>query len=210
MQKTQATDLTLHYGGHELPDSLVRHLVREGQTHDVPPSLFICQLYYESNWGSSNVAKQNNNWGGLTWTGNPVRPSGVIVSRGTPRPPNEGGYYMRFESVEDYLTDYVYLLTEQGLYNVAGHDTFYDSVKGLFIEGGAKANYAATPWNVYVDTMVSIRNGINANNDNVLDEIDGGIDVGPGPGPAPTRPRSDHYIRRHNTNMRRMGVRGRR
>lgn len=205
MQAT-TSDLTLYYGGHELPDSLTRHLVREGQKHNVPPSLFICQLYYESNWGASNVAKQNNNWGGLTWTGNPVRPSGIIVSRGTPRPPEEGGYYMRFDSVEDYLTDYVYLLTEQGIYNVKGHSTFEDSVKGLFIEGGAQANYATTPWYVYVDTMVSIRNGINANNNNILDDIDGDIDVGQ-PG-QPTKPRSDYYLRRHSTNMRRMGVRG--
>src|SRR5690625_6009200 len=166
------TDLTLNYGGHTLPGSLTVHLVTAGVTHDVPPSLFISQLYYESNWGSSQVAKDNNNWGGFTWTGNPNRPSGVVVSRGTPRPPDEGGYYMKFASVEDYLTDYVYLLTSQGVYNITGHSTFEDSVKGLFIAGGAKADYATVGWEQYLDTMVSVRSGIDSNNDNILTRID--------------------------------------
>src|SRR5699024_2061424 len=122
--------MSINYGGHTLQQSYVDRLVQSGQQFDTPPSLYISQLYYESNWGSSTVAQQNNNWGGVTWTGNPVRPSGVIVSRGTPRPSNEGGYYMRFASVDDYLIDYIYLLNQQGMYNIAGHDNFEDSVKG--------------------------------------------------------------------------------
>src|SRR5699024_5465877 len=178
------------YSGYTLPENLVNHLQSEGEKHNVPPSLFISQLYYESNWGNSQVAKDNNNWGGLTWTGNPNRPSGIIVSRGTPRPSNEGGYYMRFSSVEDYLTDYVYLLTSQGIYNISGHSNFEDSVKGLFKVGGAKADYAATHWQTYVNTMVSIRNGINNNNGNILDDLDKGLGGGGGKPCFPTSPES--------------------
>lgn len=191
MQKVTTHQATseINYGGHTLSSSLVTHLTNEGMAHNVPPSLFISQLYYESNWGSSSVAVNNNNWGGLTWTGNPNRPSGIVVSRGTARPSNEGGYYMRFDSVEDYLTDYVYLLTGQGLYNVAGHSSFEDSVKGLFIAGGASANYAETLWQEYVNMMVNIRNGINSNNNGILDEIDGGTHTGEKPC-FPTSPES--------------------
>ena len=184
--------MAIQYGGYTLSDSLVNHLKAEGESNNVPPSLFISQLYYESNWGSSSVAKDNNNWGGLTWTGNPNRPSGVVVSRGTPRPSNEGGYYMKFASVEDYLTDYVYLLTKQGIYNISGHDNFDDTVKGLFIVGGAKANYATTSWQEYLATMKSIRSGINSNNNNVLDDLDEGSYQGGGGGKPcfPTSPES--------------------
>src|SRR5699024_12826256 len=57
--------MAIEYGGYTLPDNLVNHLQSEGESNNVPPSLFISQLYYESNWGSSSVAKNNNNWGGL-------------------------------------------------------------------------------------------------------------------------------------------------
>lgn len=183
--------MALNYGGHTLDSNLVNHLISEGEKHNVPPSLFISQLYYESNWGASTVAQENNNWGGSTWTGNPNRPSGVVVSKGTARPSNEGGHYMKFASVEDYLTDYVYLLTEQGIYNIKGKGSFEESVKGLFKAGGASADYAATPWQEYVSTMVSIRKGINNNNDGALDDIDSGVDIGTGEKPCfPTSPES--------------------
>lgn len=165
-------ELDINNGGHTLPQNLTKHLIRQGIAKKVPPSLFICQLYYESNWGNSKVAKDNNNWGGLTWSGNPKRPSGIIVTRGTSRPSNEGGYYMKFNSVDDYLTDYVYLLTGQGIYNIQNKSSFELSVKGLFKEGGAKFNYAIVSWSQYVNTMVGIRNGINSRNNNILNKID--------------------------------------
>ena len=180
----------INYGGHTLQSSYVDRLVQSGQQFNTPPSLYISQLYYESNWGASTVAQENNNWGGFTWTGNPNRPSGVIVSRGTPRPSSEGGYYMRFASVDDYLIDYIYLLNQQGIYNISGHDSFEDSVKGLFTVGGASANYAETPWQEYLSTMVSIRNGINSNNSNILDDLDSGIGGGGGKPCFPTSPES--------------------
>lgn len=168
--------MAISYGGSTLSDKHIDRLVEAGQTYGTPPSLYISQLYYESNWGTSPVAVANNNWGGLTWTGNPNRPSGIVVSRGTQR--EEGGYYMRFASVDDYFTDYIYLINEQGIYNTSGHDNFEDSVKGLFIAGGALRDYASTPWQTYVPTMVSIRNGINRNNGNILDDLDSGISGG--------------------------------
>ena len=39
------------------------------------PSGVISQLYLESFWGNSNVARVDNNWSGMTWTGNGNRPS---------------------------------------------------------------------------------------------------------------------------------------
>ena len=79
------------------------------------PSGVISQLYLESFWGNSNVARVDNNWSGMTWTGNPNRPSGVVVSQGSARPSSEGGHYMHFASMADFFKDYFYLLAKQGI-----------------------------------------------------------------------------------------------
>lgn len=184
--------INIKYGGYTLAGHLVKHLITKGIQKNVPPSLFISQLYYESNWGNSNVAVLNNNWGGLTWNGTTTRPSGIIVSRGTARPSSEGGYYMKFDTVEDYLTDYIYLLTDQGIYNIQNKSSFEDSVRGLFKVGGATYDYATVGATAYINTMVSIRNGINNNNNDFLTAIDNNpTDYVDGTVPEPPEPPVD-------------------
>lgn len=136
------------------------------------PSGVISQLYLESFWGNSNVARVDNNWSGMTWTGNPNRPSGVVVSQGSARPSSEGGYYMHFANMSDFFKDYFYLLAKQGIYNVANKNNISDYTKGLFRVGGAKYDYAAAGYDHYNSLMNGIRNGINAKNGNVLDTYD--------------------------------------
>ena len=136
------------------------------------PSGVISQLYLESFWGNSNVARVDNNWSGMTWTGNPNRPSGVVVSQGSARPSNEGGYYMHFANMGDFFKDYFYLLAKQGIYNVANKNNISDYTRGLFRVGGAQYDYAAAGFDHYNSLMSGIRNGINAKNDNVLDTYD--------------------------------------
>lgn len=136
------------------------------------PSGVISQLYLESFWGNSNVARVDNNWSGMTWTGNPNRPSGVVVSQGSARPSAEGGYYMHFANTSDFFKDYFFLLAKQGIYNVANKNNISDYTRGLFRVGGAQYDYAAAGFDHYNSLMNSIRNGINANNSNVLDEYD--------------------------------------
>lgn len=136
------------------------------------PSGVISQLYLESFWGNSNVARVDNNWSGMTWTGNGNRPSGVVVTQGSARPANEGGYYMHFANMSDFFKDYFYLLAKQGIYNVANKNNISEYTKGLFRIGGATYDYAAAGYDHYNSLMTSIRNGINSNNSNVLDTYD--------------------------------------
>ena len=136
------------------------------------PSGVISQLYLESFWGNSNVARVDNNWSGMTWTGNPNRPSGVVVSQGSARPSSEGGHYMHFANMSDFFKDYFYLLAKQGIYNVANKTNISDYTRGLFRVGGAAYDYAAAGYDHYNSLMTGIRNGINAKNENVLDTYD--------------------------------------
>ena len=59
----------------------------------ISPELLLSIAAHESAWGTSNVAKQNNNFSGNSNVG----------ERGTARPTSEGGYYTKFASPADSL-----------------------------------------------------------------------------------------------------------
>lgn len=162
----------LNYAGHNISSDVVGQILTLCTQHKLLPSGVFSQLYLESWWGASNVARVDNNWGGLTWTGNGNRPSGVVVTQGSARPANEGGYYMHFASVSDYMKDYTYLLAEQGIYKVKGASTIDDYTKGLFRVGGATYDYAAAGYAHYAPLMRDIRSGINRSNNNAMDNLD--------------------------------------
>ena len=123
----------------------------------------------ESNFGDSNVGRVDNNWSGMTGTAQ-TRPSGVVVTTGSPRPASEGGYYMHYANIDDFFNDWTYLISRY-LYNVAGAKNLEDYTRGLFRVGGAAYDYAAVGYNAYVNTMRSVYNGINSQNGGILDEF---------------------------------------
>lgn len=163
---------SLSNGGRTISKSLVNEILNLCVQHKLLPSGVFSQLYLESWWGNSPVARADNNWGGLTWTGSTTRPSGVKVTQGTARPANEGGYYMHFASVSDYMKDYTYLLAEQGIYKVKGANNIDDYTKGLFRVGGATYDYATAGYAHYAPLMRSIRNGINSASNGAMDTLD--------------------------------------
>ncbi|HFH7058509.1 TPA: glucosaminidase domain-containing protein [Streptococcus agalactiae] len=161
----------LKYYGHTIKKANVQSIINYAVQYNILPSGIICQLYLESLWGDSAVGKRDNNWAGISG-GAQTHPSGVKVTTGMARPPSEGGTYMHYASVDDFLKDYTYLLAKQGLYNVVGKKNIADYTKGLFRVGGAKDDYAAAGYQHYISTMTSIRNGINKVSGNILNTID--------------------------------------
>lgn len=161
----------LKYYGHTIKKANVQSIINYAVQYNILPSGIICQLYLESLWGDSAVGKRDNNWAGISG-GAQTRPSGVKVTTGMARPPSEGGTYMHYASVDDFLKDYTYLLAKQGLYNVVGKKNIADYTKGLCRVGGAKDDYAAAGYQHYISTMTSIRNGINKVSGNILNTID--------------------------------------
>ncbi|HFH7908545.1 TPA: glucosaminidase domain-containing protein [Streptococcus agalactiae] len=161
----------IKYYGHTIKKANVQSIINYAVQYNILPSGIICQLYLESLWGDSTVGKRDNNWAGISG-GAQTRPSGVKVTTGMARPPSEGGTYMHYASVDDFLKDYTYLLAKQGLYNVVGKKNIADYTKGLFRVGGAKDDYAAAGYQHYISTMTSIRNGINKVSGNILNTID--------------------------------------
>ena len=167
--------MTLKYTGHTLSDDTIQKIAKVAKKHGFPLDYAITLLHFEGLWGNSEVAKLNNNWGGMTWTGDPKRPSGIIVSKGTARPANEGGHYMRYSSVDDFLEDWAYLLRDGGIYKVSGAKTFDEAVKGMFKVGGAKYDYAASGYDHYLKGMRARREAINQANNGGLDDLIKGV-----------------------------------
>ncbi|MBY4836032.1 glucosaminidase domain-containing protein [Streptococcus agalactiae] len=161
----------LKYYGHTIKKANVQAIINYAVQYNILPSGIICQLYLESFWGDSTVGKRDNNWSGMSG-GAQTRPSGVKVTTGMARPANEGGTYMHYASVDDFLKDYTYLLAKQGIYNVVGKKNIADYTKGLFKVGGAKYDYAAAGYQSYTNLMTNIRNGINKVTGNILNTID--------------------------------------
>lgn len=166
----------LNYAGHPMSAAIVQTVLNLCVQYNILPSGMICQLYLESFWGASNVARIDNNWSGMSGSAQ-TRPSGVKVTTGSARPANEGGTYFHYASVDDFMKDYAYLLAEQtsgGLkfYGVKGKQNIEEYTKGLFRVGGALYDYAAAGYGHYIALMRDIRGGVNRSNGNILDKLD--------------------------------------
>ena len=71
---------------------------------------------------------------------------------------------MHYASVDDFLTDWFWLLRKGGSYKVSGAKTFSDSVKGMFKIGGAKYDYAGSGYESYLVGASSRLKAIEAEN----------------------------------------------
>lgn len=176
----------ISYGGYVLAKDKISAMASACAKYGIWLPGFICQTYLETNWGQSpgaSYAGPENNWGGLTWTGNPQRESGVVVSQGAPRA--EGGYYMKFASLKDYFEDHCNLISDR----IGGENALYHANNKYDIEGFtrglfrpvAKYDYAAVGLGAYIAQMSSIYNGMKPQ----LDEVMGHIKEGE---PLPTAP----------------------
>lgn len=72
-------------------------VISAAQGAGIDPTVLLGQLQNESLCGSSNVAKSDNNCGGISYAGQ------QDATQGTPRPASEGGYYAKFDTVQDGL-----------------------------------------------------------------------------------------------------------
>ncbi|MGV3144921.1 peptidoglycan amidohydrolase family protein [Streptococcus parasuis] len=161
----------LSFNGAILKKAVLDVILAKCKEHNILPSYAITVLHFEGLWGTSAVGKADSNWGGMTWTGKGERPSGVTVTQGTARPANEGGHYMHYASVDDFLTDWFYLLRLGGSYKVSGAKTFSEAIKGMFKTGGAVYDYAASGFDSYIVGASSRLKAIESENGS-LDKFD--------------------------------------
>lgn len=156
----------LHYGGRTISESVLKRLISECRKYKILPDMVISQMYAESFWGDTPVGRNDNNWTGMTYPG--AGAPGINISKGMVRGigGSEGGNYCHYQSVEDFITDYMYLLRAGNIYATSGKSDFDESVKGLFRVGGAKYDYAASGYNHYRGLMNDVISGIRKTNGN--------------------------------------------
>lgn len=132
------------------------------------PSFLITQMFIESHWGdpdTSTVGSVDNNWSGISEPFEVPEDLNIKMRRGTARPSAEGGYYIHFETLEDFFKGYTFLLSNRnGIYKVQGATTIEDYCKGLFRIGGATSDYAASGYQHYYSLLVPTYNAIKEQN----------------------------------------------
>lgn len=171
--------MILKFQGATLDSRAIDLILDKAKEYNILPSFLITQLHYEGLWGKSEVSRINNNLGGMTWSSTYVGNPKIKKSKGSARPANEGGHYIKYNSVADFIHDWAYLLRPHHFYTVSGKKSFQGAVKGLFRYGGAKYDYATMNvsdskqrYDLYLAGMAARRNAINQANDSNLDRLD--------------------------------------
>lgn len=170
--KLATSDKGLVCQGVSLSEATIQVIVSLAQAYQILPSFLIVMLHYESLWGNSEVGRLDNNWAGMTWSANYKGHPAVLKTPGLSRPVDEGGQYIHYQSSNDFLQDWVYLLRANHSYKVADHVDFYQCIKGLFKVGGAKYDYAASGYQRYLQGMSNRKQAIEQANPGKLALID--------------------------------------
>lgn len=167
---------SLNNDGYTLSQNNIRLVIKHAQKFNMKPSFLITQMFIESHWGdpdTSTVGSVDNNWSGISEPFEVPEDLNIKMRRGTARPSAEGGYYIHFETLEDFFKGYTFLLSNRnGIYKVQGATTIEDYCKGLFRIGGATSDYAASGYQHYYSLLVPTYNAIKEQNPGKLEEID--------------------------------------
>ncbi|OFI48269.1 hypothetical protein BG261_08270 [Floricoccus tropicus] len=181
---------TINYSGGELrnveyvisQDNL-NLIINAVQKYNLKPSFLITQMFIESHWGdkkTSYVGSVDNNWSGISEPFSTPIDLDINMSRGTARPDNEGGYYIHFATLNDFFKAFSFVVSKRnGLYNVEGAASLEAYCKGLFRVGGARADYAASGYDNYLELMLPTYNAIKKQNPGKFELIDSIADNSP-------------------------------
>lgn len=154
----------------------IRLVIKHAQKYNIKPSFLIAQMFVESHWGdpdTSTVGSVDNNWSGISEPFTVPDDLNIKMRRGTARPSAEGGYYVHFETLEDFFKAYTFLLSNQnGIYKVQGTTNIEDYCKGLFRVGGATSDYAASGYQHYYDLLTTTYDALKEQNVGKLEAID--------------------------------------
>ena len=178
---------SLSNAGYELSQNNIQLFIDYANKYGIKPSFMITQAFVETHWGDRNTSltgSVDNNWVGISEPFRAPKHLNINISRGTMR--KEGGYYVRFQSMKDFMNAYGYILSPaNGLYKVAGATTIETFCKGLFRSQGASADFAASGYEHYYKLLIPTYNALKRQNPGKLEKIDGSSYHIPTPLPSP-------------------------
>lgn len=162
--------------GRTISQDNIRLVIQYAKKYNLRPSFLITQMFIESHWGdpkTSIVGSVDNNWSGISEPFTAPADLNINMRRGSARPSNEGGYYVHFETLNDYFKAYTFILSNRnGIYKVEGTTSIESFCKGLFRIGGATNDYAASGYQHYLDMLIPTYNAIKQQNPGKLEAID--------------------------------------
>lgn len=96
--KFETLDQVQSYIDTHAPNSNItaQNISNTSAKYGIPWEMLVAITQHESGLGTSNVALKNNNLSGMTWTGS----NGI---KGTARPSREGGYYVKYPTIQEGL-----------------------------------------------------------------------------------------------------------
>ncbi|TWW08089.1 hypothetical protein E3A20_27800 [Planctomyces bekefii] len=86
-------------------------LLQQYNVNDAIIPFIISKMILETDWFTSNAFVKNNNPGGITWNVNYLTRSGT--SLGIKRPASEGGNYVKFDSLDTAVKDYIRIISKK-------------------------------------------------------------------------------------------------
>lgn len=112
-------------------------------TYGVLPSITIAQACLESAWGTSYLARHDNNLFGIKYPGN--HDPSISISMGS-WATDDGGYYVHYNSWADSIKDHGYFLKHNSRYsNIIGNTDYVSVAHNLSYDGYATdPNYASS------------------------------------------------------------------
>lgn len=108
-------------------------------TYGVDANILMAQMQQESMFGTSPVARQNNNVAGITWS-QAYQDSHPGTTKGSARPAAEGGNYVKFATLQDGINAQAELLSKN---KIQVDPTIQSYVEGL--RSGALTSMSSVP-----------------------------------------------------------------
>jgi hypothetical protein len=90
---------------------LIVKLLQKYSVNDAIIPFIISKMILETDWFLSNAFVKNNNPGGITWNNNYLTRSGTSI--GIKRPAAEGGNYVKFDTLETAIKDYIRIISKK-------------------------------------------------------------------------------------------------
>ena len=138
---------------------IIYNLLLENKVNENIVPYLIAQLAFETAFFTDPKLKTLNNPGGISWNPNYNKRPGT--SKGSLRPPKEGGYYVKFDNLKTAIKDYIRIINKNGsLGRPIQADTLENFVDRL------KANtYFTSPKEDYKRGLISINKRLSTWND---------------------------------------------
>lgn len=141
-------------GSINIPENVAKLAVGVGVKYQLLPSVVLSQWAYESEWGRSYVARNDNNFFGITWF------QGAPYGKGSARGigGSEGGNYVKFPNMAASFSYYGYMVASQSNFNQSVGNKSPSEVLLILGRGGYAASGITESSPYFTAAMAIIEN----------------------------------------------------